>query len=421
VSTSTRQCKEFTGEGSFELAVTSNERKGRGDEEIFEVVDNTTAERAIELLNRGLVIQDEAVNGSMEGLDIQHQTMETWEEVLESIVIRPLKPTGEPVEDMGYQLNLSTSRKMIRKEVGTPAVQLARIEEALEKDEDMESENELMRKKSAKKGKGKLTKGGVTLDMLNKKMEISGKEVEPRKFEEVRSNLFATHPLSWKIEDSQKGWSQETTQQSIRTAAEVVIPDSDNDMDSYDKSIPDSSLTRDQLLNRYRKKPLVASFSRTKGNGPMATVDVVPAVPVVRMEVNRGEGKAPEGMKVSKHAVKKLSYEEVKKIAKEMRTGNAGYEEDEEENEEMRKEEEEEKEIAWNRPCDNRTLTDLIICIMLNGRVMSAISELEKGKKWWKSVQDYRTAKGQVLAAGWMIEMELYAVEDSEKAKVGRS
>jgi len=42
----------------------------------------------------------------------------------------------------------------------------------LEKDEDMESENEAMRKKSAKKGKGKLTKGGVTLDMLQKKMEI---------------------------------------------------------------------------------------------------------------------------------------------------------------------------------------------------------------------------------------------------------
>jgi len=96
-------------------------------------------------------------------------------------------------------------------------------------------------------------------------------------------------------------------------------------------------------------------------------------------------------------------------IAKEMRTGNMGSEEAKEENEEMKGEEEEEKEIAWNRPCDNRTLIDFIICFMLNGRVMSAISELEKGKKWWKSAQDYRTAKCQVLAAGWMIEAELYA------------
>jgi len=161
------------------------------------------------------------------------------------------------------------------------------------------------------------------------------------------------------------------------------------------------------LLDRYRKKPLLANFTSTKGNGPMAIADVVPAVPVVRMEVDRGEGKAPEGLNVSKHVVKELSYEEVKKIAKEMRTGNVGCEEDKEENKEMR--EEEEKEIAWNRPCDNRTLTDLIICIMLNGRVMTAISELEKGKKWWKSAQDYRTAKGQVLAVGWIIEAELYA------------
>jgi len=56
VSTSARQCKEFSCEGSFELAVTSIERNRRGDEETFEVIDDTTAERAIELLSRGLVI-----------------------------------------------------------------------------------------------------------------------------------------------------------------------------------------------------------------------------------------------------------------------------------------------------------------------------------------------------------------------------
>ena len=148
------------------------------------------------------MIQDEAANESMEGLDVQHQTMETLDEVLESIVIRLLKPSGEPVDDMGYQLNLSTPKRTTRKETGTPAVQLARIEEALEKDEEMESENEAMRKKSMKKGIGNLTKREVTLEILNKKMEIFEKEVEPRKFEEVKSNLFATHPLSWKLEDS---------------------------------------------------------------------------------------------------------------------------------------------------------------------------------------------------------------------------
>jgi len=96
-------------------------------------------------------------------------------------------------------------------------------------------------------------------------------------------------------------------------------------MDSYDESIPDASLTRYQLLDRYWKKPLLASFSAAKSNGPMATVDMVPAVPVIKIEVDMGEGKAPEGLNVSKHAVKKLSYEEVKRLAKEMRTRNAGW------------------------------------------------------------------------------------------------
>ena len=195
------------GEGSFELVVTSIERNCREDEETFEVVDDTMAERVIELLNRGLVIQDEAANRSMEGLDVQHQTMETLEVVLESIMIRLLKPSGEPVDDMVYQLNLSTPKKMSKKATGTPAVQLAMIEVALEKDEDMESDNEAMRKKLARKGKGRLNKEGATLDMLNKKIEIFGKEVEPRKFDEVRSNLFATYPPSGKLEDSQRGWS----------------------------------------------------------------------------------------------------------------------------------------------------------------------------------------------------------------------
>jgi len=131
--------------------------------------------------------------------------MKTLDEVLESIVNRPLKPSGEPVDNMGNQLNLLTPKRMMRKEMGTPAVQLARIEEALEKDEDMESENEVIRKKSAKKGKGKLTRGEVSLDMLQKKMDVSEEATEPRKFDEVRANLFATHPPSWKLEDSQRG------------------------------------------------------------------------------------------------------------------------------------------------------------------------------------------------------------------------
>lgn len=51
----------------------------------------------------------------------------------------------------------------------------------------------------------------------------------------------------------------------------------------------------------------------------------------------------------------------------------------------------------------------MIICIILNVRVMTAISELEKRKIWWKSAQNYKAAKCQVLVTGWMIERDLYA------------
>jgi len=69
----------------------------------------------------------------------------------------------------------------------------------------MESENEAISKMSVKKGKRKLTRGGVTLDMLQKRMDIFKLATGLQKLNEVRSNLFITHPPSWKLKDSQRG------------------------------------------------------------------------------------------------------------------------------------------------------------------------------------------------------------------------
>jgi len=59
-----------------------------------------------------------------------------------------------------------TSKRIIRNKMGTPTIQLPKIEEALKEDDNIESDNEGMRKKSAKKGKEKLTKVKVALYML---------------------------------------------------------------------------------------------------------------------------------------------------------------------------------------------------------------------------------------------------------------
>jgi len=67
--------------------VTSIKRRGRGDKKTFEVIDNTIMKRIIELLNRGLVIQSEALNRLMQRSTFQHESIETSGEVLASIVI----------------------------------------------------------------------------------------------------------------------------------------------------------------------------------------------------------------------------------------------------------------------------------------------------------------------------------------------
>jgi len=95
----------------------------------------------------------------------------------------------------------------MRKETDSLAFQVPKIAKALGKDENKESENKVQKKMSVKKEKGKLTKGRVTLYTLQKEIDIFQEATKPRKFEEVRCNLFVTYQSSWKVEDSQKGWS----------------------------------------------------------------------------------------------------------------------------------------------------------------------------------------------------------------------
>jgi len=414
VSKATREREQTTGEHTFEELVTVMEREGRADEEKFEVVDDTTAERGIELLQRGLVIQDEAANGSLEGLDVQHHVEEIGNEVLDCITVRPINPDAEVMEHLGHQTRFSTPKQRFRKSKEPPAMQLAKIEESREgqEDDEMVSDNETMRKQTGRKGKGKLTDGAATLDQLNADMDIFEQGSERRKFEEVRGNLFATHPPSWKLEDNQKGWSQEATQESVRTAAEVVIPDSDDDMDSDEGSIPDGTLSRDRLIRRYKQIPLVGNFSPAKNNGPMATVEVAPAVPVIVLkEIMDSEY---GGLNFSKHAVKTLTLDEVKKMAKKMRTGCAGDEEEEEVQENEKMGMGEEREITWGCPSDIRTKKELILSIIFNGKVMEDIKKLDVKKKWWKSAHDFKVAKQQVVLAGWLLEAGCFHNGDRE-------
>lgn len=82
---SERAKQEWSGEGDWELHISQLEQRGRQDEETIRVRNSSSAERAIEILTRGIAIQDGAINGQLEGLDFEYAKEDKEQEILESI------------------------------------------------------------------------------------------------------------------------------------------------------------------------------------------------------------------------------------------------------------------------------------------------------------------------------------------------
>jgi len=120
--------------------------------------------------------------------------------------------------------------------------------------------------------------------------------------------------------------------------------------------------------------PLVGSFSHTKNNRPMARVKMI--CMVLAIELKEKMYSEYGVLKVSKHAVKTLTLDEVKKMAKKMRTGCAGDEKEEEVEENKKMGIGEEKEITWGCPLDIRSRKELSLSIIFNGKVMKDIKNL---------------------------------------------
>jgi len=136
-----------------------------------------------------------------------------------------------------------------------------------------------------------------------------------------------TYLLSWKLEESQNSYSQESTQQFGKIVVSVVILDTDNNINLYNKSILNHSHIRGKLYIRNYKKLLLASVSIIKDNVPIVIENIVPVVPVIKIAEERGSGKKLEGLHVSEYIVKMLIYDRVKRMAKEKRTINVNCEE----------------------------------------------------------------------------------------------
>ncbi|KAF8415692.1 hypothetical protein EV426DRAFT_722074 [Tirmania nivea] len=76
------------------------EKECRAEEETLRVVDGPSAERAIEILNKVVVIQDSAVKEELDGFDFEYNRAEKEDDILDSIIVRPKRPNGRVVEAM---------------------------------------------------------------------------------------------------------------------------------------------------------------------------------------------------------------------------------------------------------------------------------------------------------------------------------
>jgi len=63
------------------------ERLGRAEEEIIRVIDETTAERAIEILERSYLIQDATLHEDFDEASCQYEQQDSADNVLERIVV----------------------------------------------------------------------------------------------------------------------------------------------------------------------------------------------------------------------------------------------------------------------------------------------------------------------------------------------
>ncbi|RPB22305.1 hypothetical protein L211DRAFT_850848 [Terfezia boudieri ATCC MYA-4762] len=369
------------------------EKENREEEEVIRVVDGSMAERAIEILTRGVMIQDGSVNGLLEEFDFEHLQKETEAGVEETIVVKARRPDGTTVEGFwGTTWTLTTPKSKRRGlEAGTP-VERAEME-GIEEQEEGESENETMKKRSARKRKGKKAGGVVSLKDLEEQAGLGLVEpAVPRAFTEVATNLFGQAPPAWKLDDSQKEWNKEGTQKMIAWADKMEVPDSmEADMAESSAATGENRMEGEELRKWAEANPLIIKFTPSE------------------KEKERREGR--EELNKSKHVVPELTVEQMEEMTREKVEGggSGGKEarEEEEEDEEMEGEEEEEEgeeETRWNGIWDNREIVSILHCIVNNGKVVEQIAGLKPKERSYRSTRDAETARDQIRASGRVIE-----------------
>jgi len=169
----------------------SMERLGRAEEEVIRVTDETTAERAIEILERSNLIQDATLLEDFDEASCQYEQQDSADNVLERIVV-----VGKTAI-----LNTPKHHAMITPAVPmTSAEIMQKIDEIPEDSEDEVSDNEAIRRKTRRNEK-KPAPAGTSLETLNQKYDMDLYEpVVPRPTTEIVSNLCKWGPKVFRVE-----------------------------------------------------------------------------------------------------------------------------------------------------------------------------------------------------------------------------
>ena len=131
-------------DGSWDEKNISMERLGRAEEEIIRVIDETTAERAIEILECSYLIQDATLHKDFKEASCQYEQQDSTDNVLERIVVG-----GKTTI-----LNTPKHHRMITLAVPmTSAEIMEKINEIPEDLEDKVSDNEAIRWKTRRNEK----------------------------------------------------------------------------------------------------------------------------------------------------------------------------------------------------------------------------------------------------------------------------
>ncbi|KAF8422252.1 hypothetical protein EV426DRAFT_718285 [Tirmania nivea] len=169
-SSEKRVRKSKRGKGDWDLYTSQIEKECRVEEETLRVVDGPSAERAIEILNKEVVIQDGIVNGELDGFNFKYNRTEKEDKILDSITVRPKRPDGRIVEAMICKWVFSTPKSKLRRtELDIVKEQLERLETKIKGTKEKDRKN--LKTRSLKKEKKKVL-GQVVIRQLEEELGV---------------------------------------------------------------------------------------------------------------------------------------------------------------------------------------------------------------------------------------------------------